>query len=70
MLLTFLYQVDGIARKFAFVHFVNSHELSNGLFHRIAFLERVDYASADFIEGKVIFRIQIEKDRIVANFLH
>jgi hypothetical protein len=70
MLLTFLYQVDGVARKFAFVHFVNSHELSNGLFHRIAFLESVDYAGADFIEGKVIFRIQIEKDRIVANFLH
>jgi len=70
MLLTFLYQVDGVARKFSFVHFVNSHELSNGLFHRIAFLKSVDYARANLIESKIIFRVQVEKYRIVADFLH
>jgi len=70
MLFTFLDQADGVARQFAFIHFVNSDQLPNRLFHRIAFLKSVDYARANLIKSKVIFRVQIQKYSVVANFLN
>ena len=69
MLFTFLDQADGVARQFAFIHFVNSHEFPNGLCHRIAFLKSGDYARANLIKREIVFRIQIEKYCVVANLL-
>ncbi len=50
-------QADGVARQFAFIHFVNSHEFPNGLVQRIAFLESVDYARAGLIKREIVFCI-------------